>query len=145
MFAVIQSERREVVDLLDERPKNSQVWPPYISVYVTSAEAANLTLPKDEWVDDPDPTTSHLVHTPGTIVPAATLQAAIDRQDALKAQVQTILAFAQSLDGIAFSALTTNQLKGLLQLLFAKFGMIDVNGNVDLSDFTADSIINSVL
>ena len=31
------------------------------------------------------------------------------------------------------------------KLMFAVNGMIDINGNVDLSDFTADSIIKSVL
>ena len=90
-------------------------------------------------------TVSHLVHTQGTIVPETTLQNAIDRQDALKLRIQAILEFAQSINGKAFSALTTNELKGLLQLLFAMFGMVDVNGNVDLSDFTADSIIKSAL
>ena len=28
--------------------------------------------------------------------------------------------------------------------MFAMFGMIDINGNVDLSDFTTDSIVKSV-
>ena len=146
MFAIVNTETREVQAILEDRPKNNAYQLPLLSVYVTSAEASSLSVPSDEWVmDEPPDTTSHLVHTPGTIVPANTLQNAINRQDALKVRIQTILEFAQSINGKAFSALTTNELKNMLQLLFAMFGMVDVNGNVDLSDFTADSIIKSAL
>ena len=145
MLAIINTDTREIHGLLSELPIKDAYQLPLLSVYVTSAEAETLVLPKDEWVPDPEPaTTSQLVHTSGTIVPENTLNSAIARQDALKVRVQTILAFAQSVTGRSFSSLTTNELKGLLQLLFAMNGMVDIDGNVDLSDFTIDNILRPI-
>lgn len=144
MFAIVDTNTREVLDLLEERPKKNTYQPPILPVYVTTAESANLLTPTDEWVMDTE-TESHLVHTPGTIIPQPILNAAIVRQDNLKTRVNLILTFAKGLNGRSFDSLTTQELKGLLQLQLAINRMIDINGNIDLSDFTVDSLINTLL
>jgi len=142
MFAIVNTDILEVISLLDERPKAGEYLPPFISLYITSAEAANVTLPSDEWLqDETDPNISHRVHAQGTILTQVQFNAAVTRQDALKDRLQTILDFGKSVNGKSFSDLSTTELKGLLQLLFAIANMVDVNGNVDLSDFTVDSIV----
>ena len=143
MFAIIDTTNREVLEIKEERPSKNLYSSPLLVVYITSVEASNLVTPLDEWVPDPDlPEVYNKVHTPGTIVPQTTLNAAITRQDNLKIRVNLVLTFANSLNGRTFDSLTNQELKGLMQLQLAMNGMIDINGNIDLSDFTVDTISN---
>lgn len=141
MFAIVDSNTLEVLDLLDERPKKNDYELPLISLYIKSSEADTLFLPWDEWVQDPqDENLSNKIHHQGTILTQSQYDFAFSRQEEIKTQVQDYLTFAQSINGVDFQDLTTTQLKSLLALICARAGWIGLDGTLDLSDITIDNI-----
>lgn len=141
MFIIVTPDR-EVVSVWTERPDARSVPDGWYSLYATKAETAGVTLPVESWIPSPgDPGTVHLVRTPGTILTPNQLTALITRQDAIKAQVQGALTFAQTITGRTFDSLTTAELKNCLRLLFATHGWIDQTGAIDLSDFGVDDLM----
>jgi len=144
VFAIVDSNTLEVLDLLDERPKHDAYTLPLLSLYVTSSEASAVALPWDEWIVDPeDETLSNKVHHSGTVLSQSQFDMAVTRQDQIKMEVQNYLTTVQAMNGLAFVDLDVTQIKALLALSAAKNGWIAADGTLNLSGITADTIFNN--